>query len=81
MPDSAAAGFQSRNNTVKSTHLCPCFLVSAVRRGGMAFEVQYLLGLPEREKNFIQRALGLGIWDNIFQNNLKRGQFKISAEA
>lgn len=47
----------------------------------MAFEVQYLPGLPERERNFIQRALGLGIWDGIFRNNLKRGQFKFSAEA
>lgn len=37
----------------------------------MAFEVQYLPGLPERERNFIQRALGLEIWDGISQNNLK----------
>lgn len=77
----AAAGFQARNNTFKSTHLCPCFLVSAARCGGMAFEVQYLPGLPEWERNFTQRALRLGIWDGIFQNNLKRGQFKFSGEA
>ena len=81
MPDGAAAVFQARNNTFKSTHLCPCFLVSAARHGGMAFEVQYLPALPEQERNFIQRTQGLGIWDGIFQNNLKRGQFKFSAEA
>lgn len=81
VPDGAAAAFQARNNTFKSTQLCLFFLVSAARHGGRAFEGQYLLGLPERERNFVQRALGLGIWDSIFQNNMKRGQFKFSAEA
>lgn len=64
-------------NTFESTHLCPCFLVSAARHGGMAFEVQYLPRLPEQERNFIQRDLCLGVSDGVFQNNLKQGQFKI----